>query len=258
MTIETQLAVGVVLFVYMSMLFVLSLYLKNNGVADIGYGIGFLVLGLTGYLATDTPSTEGVVLLVLVLVWSLRLATRIFRKNRGKPEDFRYKQWRDAWGSTFVVRSFFQVYMLQGLIIGIIASPVVLTILSGERGSQSLFVLGVVISFLGLCLETLSDAQLDRFLANTSRTKRIMSEGLWHYSRHPNYFGESLVWIGVGIATITTQPFWVMSILSPCLITFLLLRVSGVPLLEKRWEGDPEWEAYKEKTSVFIPLPPRS
>lgn len=255
---ETLILMGIILFVYMSMLFVLSLFLRNNGVADVGYGIGFLVLGISGYLVSDAVRTEGTLLLLLVLMWSLRLASRIFRKNKGKPEDFRYKQWRDAWGRTFVVRSFFQVYMLQGLIIGIIASPVVLSILFPESGSQGLFVLGVVVSLLGLTLEAISDAQLDRFLKDTSRTKRIMTEGLWHYSRHPNYFGESLVWIGFGIATITTQPFGVLSILSPCLITFLLLRVSGVPLLEKRWEGDPEWEAYKEKTSVFIPLPPRS
>jgi steroid 5-alpha reductase family enzyme len=247
-----------VLFLYMCGLFVLSVRSKNNGVADVGYGIGFLTVVTTSAVLSPDMGIVEWALILLVLAWSLRLATRIYRKNKGKPEDFRYRAWREAWGRSFLVRSFFQVYMLQGCVIALIASPIVLTLLERSEGNGILAALGLTISVIGLVFEAISDAQLDRFLHTEGRTERIMKSGLWRYSRHPNYFGESLVWIGVGIATITFHSYPVMSALSPFLILFLLLKVSGVPMLEKKWTGDPEWEDYKAKTSVFIPFPPHT
>lgn len=252
------LILGGVLVLYMTLLFIVSCVLKNNGVADVGYGIGFLVLTVSAFFMRDEHSVFSYGLLILVSVWSLRLADRIYRKNRGKPEDFRYRAWREAWGKTFYVRSYFQVYLLQGAVIALVASPVVLSILVSVPDVGVLTVCGLLMSMMGITIEAQSDRQLDRFLGNPNRTGRIMKTGLWRYSRHPNYFGESLMWIGVGVATCTVVPYPLMSIVSPALITFLLLKVSGVPLLEKRWEGDPEWESYKRITSVFIPLPQRT
>lgn len=248
--------VGGVLFLYMCGLFVLSVKSNNNGVADVGYGIGFLTVVMTSAVLSPHMGIIEWALSLFVFAWSLRLALRIYRKNRGKPEDFRYRAWREAWGRSFFVRSFFQVYLLQGCIIALIASPVVLTILEEIEGNALYATIGLLVAVMGLVFEATSDTQLDRFLRMESRTERIMKTGLWRYSRHPNYFGESLVWIGIGIATITFHSYAVMSVLSPLLILFLLLKVSGVPMLEKKWEGDPEWEDYKAKTSVFIPFPP--
>jgi steroid 5-alpha reductase family enzyme len=246
------------LFIYMTGLFVISLILKNNGVADIGYGVAFMVVIGTAALLVDSPSSYSLLLLALPFVWGARLAVRIFRKNYGKPEDFRYKAWRDAWGKSFFIRSFLQVYMLQGAVVFVVALPVTLAfVFPTSAPTIALFTSGILVWVLGFFFESVGDYQLDRFLNNPENKGKVMTTGLWRYSRHPNYFGESCMWFGIAIAaaSLTILPWLVF--ISPLLITFLLLYVSGVPLLEKRFEGNPEWEAYKSKTSVFVPLPPK-
>lgn len=248
-----------ILAIYMSSLFAVSLVLRNNGIADIGYGVAFMVVIGATALHGAAPSSLALILAALAFVWGLRLAIRIFRKNYGKPEDFRYKAWRDAWGKSFIVRSFLQVYMLQGLVVFIVALPITLSLaFPASEPSRLLFVLGVIIWCVGFFFETIGDYQLDRFLKNPANKGSIMTTGLWKYSRHPNYFGESTMWIGIAVAASGLSTLPLLGFVSPLLITFLLLKVSGVPLLEKRFEGNPAWEAYKARTSVFVPLPPRT
>ncbi len=247
------------LLFYMCGLFIVSLWREDNGTADIGYGGGFIV-AIAAMLATTTPGSAARILAALPFIWGVRLAYRIYRKNRGKPEDFRYKAWRESWGRTFVLRSFLQVYLLQGAVIALVSSPVLFSLAYPGTPIPMLFWTGIVLWVIGFAFEAIGDAQLDRFLKDTARTSRIMSSGLWRYSRHPNYFGESLMWWGIAIAAsgiIGISGIALVGFLSPLLITYLLLFVSGVPLLEQRFAGDPEWEAYKARTSVFVPLPPR-
>ncbi len=246
----------VALLVYMSVLFVISLVLKNNGIADIGYGIAFMVVIAATLIQVPSVSPLVTVLALLPFIWGARLATRIYLKNKGKPEDFRYKAWRDAWGKTFVIRSFLQVYMLQGLVVFIVSLPVTLALVyPAMQPNDILAYLGVGIWVIGFFFEVVGDHQLDQFIANPVNKGKIMMSGLWKYSRHPNYFGESTMWIGIAIMSLALSSVPLLALISPALITFLLLKVSGVPLLEKRWEGNLEWEAYKNKTSVFVPLP---
>lgn len=244
------------LAVYMTGLFVLSLIVKNNGVADIGYGIAFMVVIGTAILVSDSPSFYSLLLAILPFVWGARLAIRILLKNYNKPEDFRYKEWRDAWGRSFVVRSFLQVYMLQGGVVFAVALPVTLALIFPKTTpSLLLLVLGILLWIVGFFFESVGDYQLDRFISNPENKGKIMMRGLWQYSRHPNYFGESCMWFGIAIAASGLTTFPAFGFISPFLITFLLLKVSGVPLLEKRFEKNPEWEAYKARTSVLVPLP---
>ncbi len=246
------------LFCYMCALFVIALIRRDNGIADVGYGIGFIVLSIAVLLASPVLTTFALVLVALVIVWGIRLATRIYRKNHGKPEDFRYKAWRDAWGAWFLPRSFLQVYMLQGLVIFIVALPVTLSLAyPAATATPWLAVLGAALWCIGFFFESRADAELDRFIGALENKGRVMMGGLWKFSRHPNYFGESLMWWGIAIAAAGISAVPLVGFVAPLLITFLLLKVSGVPMLEKRWEGNPEWEAYKARTSVFIPLPPR-
>jgi steroid 5-alpha reductase family enzyme len=245
-----------ILLIYMSVLFLISLRARNNGVADIGYGIAFIVLvGAVGAFAPNVTFFAAL-LALLPFIWGTRLAMRIYKKNAGKPEDFRYKAWRDEWGASFFMRSFLQVYMLQGLVVFCVALPVTLALVFPlYMVSLPLIGVGLLLWVIGFFFEVVGDAQLDAFIGQEENKGKIMMSGLWKYSRHPNYFGESLMWWGIAIASsgITTIP--ALGFISPLLITYLLLKVSGVPLLEKRWEGNPEWEAYKKRTSVFIPLP---
>lgn len=243
-----------VLALYMTALFAIATARRNNGTADIGYGIAYIALVSAVAFASVDVAPISRVYLLMVVIWGLRLALRIAAKNHGKPEDFRYKAWRDAWGKGFFVRSFLQVYMLQGLVVFVVALPVTLSFAYPSFGESSIFLyLGVLVWTVGYLFEAVGDAQLDTFVKDSANKGKIMMSGLWKYTRHPNYFGESLMWWGLALASISTTQLWPIALLSPVLITYLLRFVSGVPLLEKRWEGNPEWEAYKVKTPAMLP-----
>ncbi len=251
---------ALLLLAYMTAAFVISLLVKDNGVADIAYGLGFVVLAWKSY-ALGLGGTAGLIASVLVTVWGVRLARRIHRRNHGRPEDFRYRAWREAWGSWFVARSYVQIYLLQGSIIFLIALPVVLLNLYGATTIGWLGLLGILVWVKGFFYEAVGDYQLDRFLKNPENKGHIMAQGLWRYTRHPNYYGESLMWWGIGLlaASVLVPLYgwvWFFVFESPLLITFLLLKVSGVPMLEAHFSG-PEWEAYKARTSIFIPWFPK-
>jgi steroid 5-alpha reductase family enzyme len=251
------------LFLYMCFVFGIAMYRKDNGTADIAYGWGFVLVALFTFLIGN-PGNAGFIATVLAAIWAARLSIRIYSRNHGKPEDFRYASMRLAWGKRFALNSFVQVFMLQGLIIFIVALPVSLLNIYGNGGDLSLLGwLGVLIWAKGFFFESVGDWQLSKFMRDPANKGRIMDKGLWHFTRHPNYYGESLMWWG--LALVSSSTIWVagnhflafVPFIGSALITFLLLKVSGVPLLEAHFAGKPEWEAYKAKTSVFIPWFPK-
>jgi steroid 5-alpha reductase family enzyme len=248
--------------------FIISLVAKNNGYADVLYPWYFIAIVAVGYrlrmfdLSFDFPLPMAVsnIVFSLVFLWGARLSLRIYRKNRGKPEDFRYAKWRSEW-KWFKIRSFFQIYLFQGFIALIIVAPAYLAAVVGFAGG--VFPLGFLLAGLsfwlaGFLFESIGDRQLDLFLKDPANRGRIMTSGLWEYSRHPNYFGEALMWWGIWVISLSVVPeIWYLTIVSPMLITFLLTKVSGIPMLEKRWEGNPEWEKYRSRTSAFVPWVPK-
>jgi steroid 5-alpha reductase family enzyme len=251
------------LFLYMCGAFWISLKRKDNGTADIAYGWGFVLVAWVSYVL-GAPGVVALTVSLLATVWAARLSIRIYLRGRGKPEDFRYKKWREEWGKNFKLRSFLQVYMLQGLVIFIVASPVLLVNKFGAFGEFTWVAkLGILIWLKGFFFETVGDWQLARFMRNPANKGKILDQGLWKYTRHPNYYGESLMWWGIGLAAASTladasHVFLALgAFVGPALITFLLLKVSGVPLLEAHFAGNPAWEKYKAKTSVFIPWFPK-
>ena len=243
----------------MLLAFVVALYKKDNGIADIAYGGGFILLGLITF-ALGSGEIPSMIVSVLVLIWGVRLSYRIGKRNWNKPEDFRYKKWREEWGKTFVLRSLFQVFLLQGTIIFLVALPITLTNTQVLGDFSWLVVAGTLAWIAGFLFESIGDAQLDAFIKKPESKGKLMNTGLWKYTRHPNYFGEALMWWGMALiafGSIQYVTVGVLAFVSPILITFLLLKVSGVPMLEKRMAENPGWEEYVRKTSVFIPLPPR-
>jgi steroid 5-alpha reductase family enzyme len=260
--IELLLAL-VALLVYMTVIFVIALVNKNNGIADVAYGWGFVVVALFTLLVGHLTFV-GILATILATIWAARLSIRIYLRNNGKPEDFRYKSMREKWGKSVAINSFFQIYMLQGLIIFIVSLPVSLLNVYGTAPWFPLIaILGVILWLKGFFFESVGDYQLAKFMSDPKNKGKIMDKGLWHYTRHPNYYGESLMWWGLALVAFGTliytgnlflafAPF-----IGPIVITFLLLKVSGVPLLEAHFAGKPEWEAYKVKTSVFIPWFPK-
>jgi len=246
-----------VLFAYMSLWFVVSLIKKRNDVADVAWGLGFVLMAWVSFFLSGDSGTRGILVGALVSIWGLRLAWHIHRRNKGKAEDYRYLAWRKEWGKWFYIRSYFQVYLLQGLFLFFIVTPVLL--INKNAGAQLGIIdfVGVVVWLGGFYFESVGDAQLARFIKNPANKGKLMQSGLWAYTRHPNYFGEVTQWWGLWLIALSVPNGW-LSIIGPTTITFLILKVSGIPMLEKKMEENPGFAEYKRKTSVFIPLPPRT
>jgi steroid 5-alpha reductase family enzyme len=244
------------IIVYMSVIFLIALLKKDNSIADIAWGLGFILIAAITFFLGKGTSARQILLNSLVLAWGSRLAVHIFMRNRTRGEDYRYARWRKQWGRWFIPRSYLQVFLLQGLLLLVIVYPIILINHSEEEGLKFLDVLGATIWLLGFFVETVGDYQLLLFKRNPENRGKIMTRGLWAYSRHPNYFGEATMWWGIFFIALSTGHGWT-AIASPLLITFLLLRVSGVVLLEKKQTGNPGFVEYARKKNAFIPWFPK-
>jgi steroid 5-alpha reductase family enzyme len=246
----------ILLLVYMTTVFLFALFLEDNSIVDVAYGLAFVLIGWVGLLLLGNGHTRQWLIVVLVTAWGARLAIHLFLKKQGKGEDFRYRQWREEWGDTFVWRSFLQVFMLQGTVIFLIALPVQLVINEPGGSIGSLDRIGILIWLIGFGFEAVGDWQLLRFKKNPENQGKIIQHGLWRYTRHPNYFGEAVLWWGIFLIALNAG-YGMWAVISPVLIGFLLLKVSGIPMLEKKYENDPDFIAYKARTNAFFPWFPR-
>ncbi len=238
-----------VLFVYFTAWYIVAQIMKNAGIIDIGWGAGFVLLALIQQMFTG--STSGWVLTVMVLVWGVRLSWHIGKRNLGKPEDFRYANFRKEWGSTYLVRSFFQLFMFQGLLMGIISVAHLMGQTQEGLILTPLAIVGILVYLLGFSIEAIGDAQLKAHVNNSKSKGTLIRTGLWKYSRHPNYFGEAVLWWGIYLVAVAYgAPWW--TFFSPLTITLLVRYVSGVPMLEKRMEKYPDFVSYRKSTSIFI------
>lgn len=243
---------SIAVFIYMTAVFAAALLKKDNSVIDIAWGPGFVLIALLTLLISRRCGARQILVTALVSVWAVRLTVYLYFRKRGRGEDFRYAKWRKDWGRWFVPRSFLQVFMLQGILMLIISYGVLLVNASGGRGLRALDLAGAAVWLIGFFFEAVGDAQLMRFKKKTDNTGRIMTSGLWRYTRHPNYFGEAVMWWGIFFIALSVPKGWT-AVVSPVLITFLLLWVSGVTMLEKKYAGDNEFSAYARRTSAFFP-----
>lgn len=238
----------------------LSLALRDAGVADVAWGLGFVAVTWCARALSDAPWTPvGVLSLGLVTCWGLRLALHVFLRGRGQGEDRRYARWREEAGRSWWWRSYFTVFLLQAALLAVIAMPPVLAQVRAEVVRPSLAVVGASLWLVGFAWEAVADYQLLRFKADPDNAGRLLTSGLWRYSRHPNYFGEAVLWWGLWLVagSLGAGPA-VVAVASPLLLTFLLLRVSGVPLLERELkERKPGHAEYVRRTNTFLPGPPR-
>lgn len=248
------LLIALILFGYMTAWYVVGLIIKRNDVADIAWGIGFVTLSWISLLLSEI-TVRGILVVILVTVWGVRLSFHIYLRNRNKSEDYRYQVWRKEWNN-FYLRSYLQIYLLQGLFLYLIALPFLFINNSYMPGITMLDAIGICVWLIGFYFESVGDSQLKRFISNPKNKGKIMDQGLWKYSRHPNYFGEVTQWWGIFISTLSI-PHGYLTIIGPLTITILILFVSGVPLLEKKYIGRPDFEEYKKNTSIFFPLPPK-
>lgn len=253
---DVLVACAVAIAAYMTVVWALSLPLRDASIADVFWGPGFALVAIVA-ASISTPSPRGTLLVVLTSAWGLRLAFHIGTRWRKKrEEDRRYQAMRANWGDRFPVVSLFTVFLLQGALLWTVSLPLQAgAALSAGRPLGMLDAVGAVVFGVGLTFEAVGDAQLSRFLSDPGNRGKVMETGLWRYTRHPNYFGDALVWWGQGLVGASTGAWW--SLVGPALMTFLLVRVSGVSLLEKDIAGRrPEYVAYVRRTSPFLPLPP--
>lgn len=243
-------------FVYFNVMFILALLLKRNDIVDISWGMGFIVVAVLSMILIPVCHWRKGLVSLLVFIWGLRLAIYLFLRNRGKAEDFRYAQWRKDWGKNWVIRSYFQVFLLQAFFMLTIAYPLFVFDTPGASAIGVLDVIGLVIWIFGFYYEAVGDGQLMRFKKNPVNKGKIMDQGLWRYTRHPNYFGEATMWWGIFVIMLSYN-YGYLAIFSPIIITTLLLRVSGIPMLEKKYQANPQYREYIRKTSSFIPRKPK-
>jgi len=241
---------------YASLWFLVALKLRRNDVADVAWGAGFIVLALAGQFTAAAISIRGLLVLTLVTIWGVRLSLHIGLRNRGKPEDPRYRKWREEWGPHATVRALFQVFLLQGFLAVVILLPVTYILAHQNSNLSWLDALGAAAWLVGFGFEAVGDLQLARFKVDPGNRGRVITSGLWKYTRHPNYFGEVTLWWGVWLIACSVPGGW-RTAFGPGTITVLILFVSGIPLLEKKYEGNLEFKEYQRRTSAFFPLPPK-
>jgi steroid 5-alpha reductase family enzyme len=238
-----------VLFVYFNIWFLIGQLKKNNAVVDIAWGLGFVVVALFTFIYSEMVLINYVIT-ILISLWGLRLGYYLFKRNWNKKEDYRYVEMRKSWIKYPMLQAYLKVYMLQMILMIIISIPIIF--INSSSDSLSLIAyLGILVWIKGYFFEVVGDYQLKVFVKDPNNKGKIMKTGLWKYTRHPNYFGEATMWWGIFIISLSVGGIY--TIISPILITLLLLFVSGVPLLEKKYKDNKEFQEYAKVTSVFIP-----
>ena len=242
----------VVVLIYMLGWFAAAMIKQDNSIADIAWGLGFVVLACVNLLRSQTFSGRQFLITGVIMIWAFRLAGHIFARNKGRGEDFRYAQWREEWGKHIIIKTLLNVFLLQGLLMVIIAYPIILVNATAQKPLNFLDGVGLFVWLMGFFFESVGDYQLLTFKKARANKGKIMTSGVWKYTRHPNYFGEVTIWWGIFMMALSA-PYGVTALISPIVITFLLLHVSGVPMLEKKYHDNPEFMEYARKTSRFIP-----
>jgi steroid 5-alpha reductase family enzyme len=242
----------------MIVVWLLSLARRDASIVDVFWGLGFALVALVSHAYGDGAPARQNLINVLTIVWGLRLAIYLLWRNWGQGEDYRYRAMRARHGERFPFVSLYLVFGLQGVLMWIVSLPI--QVAQGSPTPHHLTWLdaaGAGVWAFGLAFESIGDWQLARFRAEAANRGKVMDRGLWRYTRHPNYFGDAVVWWGFFLIALSTPNGW-WSAVGPLLMTFLLLRVSGVALLERGLKRrKPDYQAYVERTSAFIPWPPR-
>lgn len=247
----------IVVAVAMLLVWLLSLKLKDASIVDIFWGAGFAMIAVVSFAVADGAAPRKWLTLVLAVVWGARLAWHIGSRNIGRGEDYRYQAMRRRHGARFPIVSLYTVFALQGALMWIISLPLqAAQVAAVPDHLTALDYAGALVWLVGFGFEAVGDWQLRRFKSDPANAGKLMDRGLWALTRHPNYFGDAMVWWGYFLIACAAGAWW--TIFSPALMTFLLMKVSGVAMLEKNLrKTKPEYEAYARRTNAFFPWPAR-
>lgn len=244
---------------FMSVAYVIALRIHRTDLVDVAWGLAFIVAAVSSFIFNNYDLAFGwnvqSLVTMLVTIWGIRLAFTIFLRFKNHPEDKRYVAMRKTWKGNHALNTFVRVFFTQAVLATVISIAVIHINLSPPKIFGEFTYVGLAIWIIGFLFEVIGDLQLKRFLASPISGGELMTKGLWRYTRHPNYFGEATMWWGIFVIALGTDYGWVGSI-TPLVITYLLLFISGVPLTEKSFERKRGWQEYKRRTSKFFPLPP--
>jgi steroid 5-alpha reductase family enzyme len=246
----------VVIIVLFTLLWLWSVRLQNTSIADVAWGPGILVIGLTYYFTSGGFPLRAQLTLILLAVWALRLGAHLGLRMRLEGEDFRHVRMRDEFEESWSYLSYVRVFLLQAVVAWVVSLPIYFAIVSLVPPSLTLFdYVGVLLVVAGIFFEAVGDEQLRRFRADRANKGKVLDTGLWRYTRHPNYFGEALVWWGFGFIGLATGGL--PGLFGPAIFTYLLIYVSGVSFLESFLVAKPGYIQYIGRTPAFMPLPPQ-
>ncbi len=244
------------ILVMVTALWAVSVAVKDTSIVDIFWGSGFVVVAWVTFVVADGSEGYRWLLVALTTLWGLRLTAHLANRNLGHGEDFRYAKMRERHGSRWPLRSLWSVYWVQGALMWVVSLPVQAGQQLGEGSPDWLAWVGVAVWGVGLFFETVGDLQLSRFIADPANRGKVMDQGLWRYTRHPNYFGDFSVWWGIWLVALSAGAWW--TVVGPLVMSLLLIKVSGAGLLEKSLSKKREgYDEYVARTSGFFPLPPR-
>ncbi len=250
---------AICVFVYVTAAFGISRLIgKRNDLADVAWGGGFIVIALATFLPHAfgaAASWPGRVATILVCIWGSRLTVHIWRRYVKSSGDRRYAELQAKWGKQVELKSYLIVFLAQGFLMLLISAPVIV-VNSLHPVHASWQWIGVLIWLVGFYFEARGDYELSKFLSNPKNKGKLMTSGLWRYTRHPNYFGEITQWWGIFVLALAAPYGW-LGLAGSLTITVLILFVSGIPITERHYAGRADWEIYKARTSMLVPLPPR-
>jgi len=243
----------------MTLLWLVSVFIKNASIVDPFWGLGFVILGVFYYYNAEGLEIRKLIVLTLLIIWGWRLSIYLGWRNLGKGEDFRYQQFRKDFGEKrYWWISFFQVFLLQGVLLWLISAPLLSAqFYSGGSDLTYIDYVAIMIWIIGFSFEAGGDYQLARFKSDPKNKGKVLNTGFWKYTRHPNYFGDAAVWWAYGLFSVAAESY--LPLLSSLLMTLLIVKVSGVSLLEKTLKNTkPQYKDYVEKTPAFFPWFPKN
>jgi len=251
-------AIAVLLaFVIQWVVFIPSYLYRTEKYFDLTGSLTYISITAMAVFLNPVKDLRSLIILVLVSLWAARLGSFLFNRIKKAGEDRRFRELKKSFPRFLVT------WTLQGLWVAFSLAASLVVITSEIRVGFDIFAaIGIIIWVIGFCFEVVADQQKRVFKANQANKDKFINSGLWSWSRHPNYFGEIVLWIGVSVIALPVLSGWTwVTIISPVFVTLLLTKISGVPMLEKRadlkWGDQPDYKAYKAKTSVLIPMPPK-
>lgn len=249
---------SLIILVLVTLLWLVSVFINNVSIVDLFWGMGFVIVNAWYFFVAGDMHPREVLLLVLVTIWGLRLSVHLTIRNAGKGEDYRYQEFRRNYGpKRYWWFSYFQVFLLQGALI-ILVSLTLFGVHTGTHTDELSWIdyLALFVWLFGFIFEAGGDYQLMRFKKSPANKGKVLDKGFWKYTRHPNYFGDSAVWWAYALFSIAAGSYW--QIIGSVIMTLLIIKVSGVALLEKTLNKDkPGYNEYVRKTSAFIPWFPK-